>query len=102
MRDVMDFLKAVGVENISSYPKEKLAEVIAWIDTTATEREKKIVKAYYGLGEDARTFNEIGKHFDVTSGRIKMICNKAIRKLRRSHALRVKHWRNGCLPPQED
>lgn len=68
MADVHSFLKAVGA--------------IAWIDATVTEREAKIVKAYYGLGEERKPIVLIAQEFDVTDKRIRQLKDRAIRKLR--------------------
>lgn len=100
-KTVLDLLRTAGVGEFTSCPPEKLREVVVWIDATLTERGRKIVKPYYGLDEESRTFTEIGKFFGVTNERIRQIRDKELRKLRRSHALRVKCWRRGC-PLQEN
>ena len=46
------------------------------------EREKIIVKDYFGLSGHPRTLAEIGKDFNLTKERIRQIKEKAIRKLR--------------------
>lgn len=97
MSDVMSLLKAVGVENISSCTEEKLSEVVAWIDATLTERGKKIVKAYYfgeGEGKEKKPLARVAQEFDVTNERIRLLGDRAIRKLRKSHKQRVKLWRH--------
>lgn len=100
MHDVQDILRAAAS---ASCPKEKVQEVIAWIETM-TFREKTIVKKLYGLdGEDKRSLDEIAQGFEVTRKRIKMIHDKAVRKLRSSHELRLEYWRKGrAVPPEED
>lgn len=99
-KTVLDFLRAAGIGEFPSCSPEKLREVVVWIDATLTERGRKIVKPYYGLGEESRTFDEIGKFFGVTNDRIRQIRDKELRKLRRSHAFRVKCWRKGCPLPE--
>lgn len=44
-----------------------------------TDREEKIIRLYY---IDGKTFEEIGKEFNVTRERIRQIENKAIKKLK--------------------
>lgn len=59
--------------------KEQLVDVLS----TLTEREQKVLKLRYGLGDGrARTLEEVGKEFDVTRERIRQIEAKALRKLR--------------------
>ena len=59
--------------------KEQLVDVLS----TLTDREQKVLKLRYGLGDGrARTLEEVGKEFDVTRERIRQIEAKALRKLR--------------------
>jgi len=59
--------------------KEQLVDVLG----TLTEREQKVLKLRYGLGDGrARTLEEVGREFDVTRERIRQIEAKALRKLR--------------------
>ena len=59
--------------------KEQLVEVLG----TLTEREQKVLRLRFGLDDGrARTLEEVGKEFNVTSERIRQIEAKALRKLR--------------------
>ena len=59
--------------------KEQLMDVL----DTLTEREQKVLKLRYGLGDGrTRTLEEVGREFDVTRERIRQIEAKALRKLR--------------------
>ena len=59
--------------------KEQLEEVLG----TLTEREQKVLRLRFGLGDGrARTLEEVGKEFNVTRERIRQIEAKALRKLR--------------------
>lgn len=50
-----------------------------------TERERDVVKLYYGLGkENALTLEEIGEKFRLTRERVRQIKEKAIRRLKHS------------------
>ena len=59
--------------------KEQLEEVLG----TLTEREQKVLTLRFGLEDGrARTLEEVGKEFNVTRERIRLIEAKALRKLR--------------------
>lgn len=59
--------------------KEQLVEVL----DTLTDREQKVLRLRFGLGDGrSRTLEEVGKEFDVTRERIRQIEAKALRKLR--------------------
>lgn len=49
---------------------------------TLTQREKEIVKMFFGLGEPEKTLEEIGEKFNLTRERVRQIKEKAIRRLR--------------------
>jgi len=52
---------------------------------TLSEREKEIVRLYFGIGEDtAHTLEEIGNRFNLTRERARQIKEKAIRRLKHS------------------
>lgn len=63
---------------------ERLPGKIEELLETLTPREAKVVAMRFGLGDYDREhlFHEIGKHFEVSSHRIKQIVDKALRKLR--------------------
>jgi RNA polymerase primary sigma factor len=59
--------------------KEQLEDVL----TTLTEREKKVLKLRFGIGDGCpRTLEEVGRQYNVTRERIRQIEAKALRKLR--------------------
>ncbi len=68
--------------------KERIEEVLR----TLTEREAKVIRLRFGIGDGyPRTLEEVGTEFQVTRERIRQIEAKALRKLRhptRSHQLR--------------
>ena len=48
-----------------------------------SEREKNVVKLYFGIGEDtAHTLEEIGVRFDLTRERVRQIKEKALNRLK--------------------
>ena len=46
------------------------------------ERERNVIKAFYGIGEPELTLDEIGSKFNLTRERVRQIKEKAIRRLR--------------------
>lgn len=48
-----------------------------------TEREQGILKMYYGIDEESKSFEDIGKAYGLTNERVKQLMEKAIRKLKR-------------------
>lgn len=66
--------------------REQLEEVMQ----TLTEREQKVIRLRYGLGDGRpRTLEEVGKEFNVTRERIRQIEAKALRKLRHPSRSRI-------------
>ena len=45
------------------------------------DRERRIVQAFYGIGEDSITFAEIGENMGLKRERVRQIRDKAVRKL---------------------
>ncbi len=53
---------------------------------TLSEREKEVVKMYFGIGEEtSHTLEEIGQRFNLTRERARQIKEKAINRLKRSN-----------------
>lgn len=59
---------------------------------TLSEREKEVIKLYFGIGKDmAHTLEEIGQHFNITRERVRQIKEKSLRRLKHSsRSLRLK------------
>ena len=53
-------------------------------ESTLTERERDIIKYFFGIGCSEMTLEEIGEKFDLTRERVRQIKEKAIRRLRHS------------------
>jgi RNA polymerase primary sigma factor len=67
------------------------AEIDKTLDTLS-EREKEVVKLYFGIGEEtAHTLEEIGQRFNLTRERVRQIKEKALRRLK--HSSRSKRLR---------
>ncbi|MDR2563257.1 MAG: RNA polymerase sigma factor RpoD/SigA [Prevotellaceae bacterium] len=63
---------------------ESLAREIDRALSTLTERERDIVKYFFGIGMQEMTLEEIGEKFGLTRERVRQIKEKAIRRLRHS------------------
>ncbi|HEX9080422.1 MAG TPA: RNA polymerase sigma factor RpoD, partial [Desulfuromonadaceae bacterium] len=79
-----DFIedKAV-VSPIEAVIKANLSEQTARVLSTLTQREEKVLRMRFGIGEKSdHTLEEVGQDFEVTRERIRQIEAKALRKLR--------------------
>ena len=63
---------------------ESLATEVDRALDTLTDREKDIIKYFFGIGCSEMTLEEIGEKFDLTRERVRQIKEKAIRRLRHS------------------
>ncbi len=75
-------------------PDSKLIEMsmqdgVNRILDTLNEREKRVLKLYFGVGEDTpHTLDEIGKRLHLTRERVRQIKEKAIHRLKNSYRSR--------------
>lgn len=63
-------------------PKNEINIKLNSILESLDEREKTIVREYYGLNGTPRTLEDIGNDFSLTKERVRQIKEKALRKLR--------------------
>ena len=63
---------------------ESLATEVERALETLTERERDIIRYFFGIGCSEMTLEEIGEKFDLTRERVRQITEKAIRRLRHS------------------
>jgi RNA polymerase primary sigma factor len=81
-----DFLE--NQESVSPYDavqNRELSNRVKNILCTLSEREEKIIRLRFGIGEKAEyTLEEIGKRFNVSRERIRQIEKKALNRLRHS------------------
>jgi RNA polymerase primary sigma factor len=61
---------------------ESLREEISNVLNTLSDRERCVIKAFYGIGEQEMTLEEIGSKYGLTRERVRQIKEKAIRHLR--------------------
>lgn len=61
---------------------ESLIREIERALATLTEREREIIKCFFGIGVQDMTLEEIGEKFGLTRERVRQIKEKAIRRLR--------------------
>ena len=74
----------------STLMSESLQKEIERSLNTLTEREREVIKLFFGIGMNhGLTLEEIGAKFDLTRERVRQIKEKAIRRLR--HKSRSKH-----------
>lgn len=62
--------------------QESLRDEIGRALETLNERERKVVKAFFGIGMPEMTLEEIGDKYNLTRERVRQIKEKAIRRLR--------------------
>ncbi|NQT22922.1 MAG: RNA polymerase sigma factor RpoD [Candidatus Omnitrophica bacterium] len=85
--DFIEDKRAVSPANATAYTmlKEQMDDVLS----TLTEREKKVLRLRFGIGDGyPRTLEEVGAIFKVTRERVRQIEAKALKKLR--HPIRAR------------
>ncbi|MFA4843057.1 MAG: RNA polymerase sigma factor RpoD [Candidatus Omnitrophota bacterium] len=89
--DFIEDTKAVSPANATAYAM--LREQLEGVLGTLTEREKKVLRLRFGIGDGyPRTLEEVGVIFRVTRERVRQIEAKALRKLR--HPIRSRKLHN--------
>ena len=81
-----DFLENQESESpYDAVQNRELAHRVTEVLSTLTDREEKIIRLRFGIGEKAEyTLEEIGKRFNVSRERIRQIEKKALNRLRHS------------------
>lgn len=80
--DVMPNADAPLADNLVEM--ESLRDEIAAALKTLNERERKVLEAFYGIGQPEMTLDEIGRNLGLTRERVRQIRQKAIRQLRKN------------------
>jgi len=89
--DFIEDKSAISPANATAYSmlKEQMDSVLS----TLTEREEKVLRLRFGIGDGyPRTLEEVGQIFGVTRERVRQIEAKALRKLR--HPTRCRKLKN--------
>ncbi len=89
--DFIEDKSAISPASATAYSmlKEQLDNVL----DTITEREEKVLRLRFGIGDGySRTLEEVGQIFNVTRERVRQIEAKALRKLR--HPTRARRLKN--------
>jgi RNA polymerase primary sigma factor len=80
---LLDVLTNIDSPNADrSLLNESLSREIDRALATLTERERDIIKLFFGIGIQEMTLEEIGEQFGLTRERVRQIKEKAIRRLR--------------------
>ncbi len=85
--DFIEDKRAVSPANATAYTmlREQMDDVLS----TLTDREKKVLRLRFGIGDGyPRTLEEVGAIFEVTRERVRQIEAKALKKLR--HPIRAR------------
>ncbi len=87
---LIEFIVDKSGENaVESAHKSLLREQIESILGTLTDREREVLSLRFGLADgQARTLEEVARHFNVTRERIRQIEQKSLKKLK--HPARIK------------
>jgi RNA polymerase primary sigma factor len=83
---LIDILRNDDQENPDeSAEKESINKEVEKVLSILTERERHVIKMYFGIGEDTSyTLEEIGQQSSITRERVRQIKNAALKKLKRS------------------
>ena len=65
-------------------PRSAIGTEVERALSTLTDRERDIIKYFFGIGCSEMTLEEIGEKFGLTRERVRQIKEKAIRRLRHS------------------
>ena len=72
----------IGVDADNTLINESLSREVDRALATLTERERDIIKLFFGISTQEMTLEEIGEKFGLTRERVRQIKEKAIRRLR--------------------
>jgi RNA polymerase primary sigma factor len=82
---LMDILPNNDTPNTdNALVKESLRSEVKAALNILSERERNVVKAFFGIDQPEMTLEEIGEKYDLTRERVRQIKEKAIRRLRHS------------------
>ena len=78
--DVLPNTDSPSTDNVLD--QESLRTEIARVLDVLNDREQKVIKAFFGIGMQEMTLEEIGDKYNLTRERVRQIKEKAIRRLR--------------------
>lgn len=78
--DVLPNTDSPSTDNVLD--QESLRTEIGRVLDVLNDREQKVIKAFFGIGMQEMTFEEIGDKYNLTRERVRQIKEKAIRRLR--------------------
>ena len=82
LNNVISIAEELNPEDYEKEFRKELEDIL----TKFTEREKIIIKMYYGIGyKDNYTLQEIGEEFGITRERVRQIKEKVLQNLRKKH-----------------
>jgi RNA polymerase primary sigma factor len=83
LEDFIEDKEAISPQDVAI--SSSMAKQIQRVLSTLNEREEKILRMRFGIGEKHdHTLDEVGQYFELTRERIRQIEDKALRKLRHS------------------
>lgn len=88
--DVLSDDEAPGTDSVLT--QESLAKEIDRALRQLGEREREIVRMFFGIGCQEKTLEEIGLKFDLTRERVRQIKEKAIRRLQAQNSELLKSY----------
>jgi RNA polymerase primary sigma factor len=88
--DVMTNDDAPGTDALLT--QESLAREVDRVLMQLHEREREIIKMFFGIGCQEMTLEEIGAKFDLTRERVRQIKEKAINRLKGSKSELLKSY----------
>jgi RNA polymerase primary sigma factor len=71
---------------------ESLSKEIERALSTLTDREREIIRLFFGIGCREMTLEEIGDKFGLTRERVRQIKERAIRRLRQSGSKSIREY----------
>ncbi len=72
---------------------EAIEDAVEFALYSLGEREKKVVNAFFGIGQERETMAEIAEDLDLKRERVRQIRDKAVRKLRKAYKRRLSELR---------
>lgn len=72
---------------------EAIEDAVEYALTSLTDRESRIVNAFYGIGQEHETMSEIAEDMGLKRERVRQIRDKAVRRLRKTFKNKLREIR---------